>query len=112
MKNYARFATLVVAIATLTGCAHMPGGISSSTTPINNRAYEELGKVSGTSSKVMLFGLLPISGSNNTQDAVDSAKEKLGADALIDVTVEAYSQWWILWSNNTTKVTGKGIRFN
>jgi hypothetical protein len=111
MKNTAKFAILALAVGVLAGCAHMPGGISDSTTPINNRPYEELGKVSGSSSKVVLFGILPISGSNNTQDAVDNAKAKIGADALIDVTVEAYNQWWILWSNTTTKVIGKGIKF-
>jgi len=111
MKNYAKAAMLAITAAVLAGCAHMPGGIAPSTTPINNRQYVELGDVSASDSKVMLLGLIPISGSNDIQDAIDKAKQKVGADALIDVTVEGYGQWWILWSNTTTKVTGKGIKF-
>lgn len=111
MKQYAKLAVLAVAAAVLGGCAHMPGGIAPSTTPINNRPYVELGKVTASDSKVSLLGIIPISGSNEIQDAVDKAKDKIGADALIDVTVEGYGQWWILWTNTTTKVTGKGIKF-
>jgi len=111
MKHYAKLAVLAVVAAVLGGCAHLPGGVAPSNTPINNRAYTELGPVTGSDSKVSLLGFIPISGSNEIQDAIDEAKEKIGADALIDVTVEYYGQWWILWSNSTTKVHGKGIKF-
>ncbi len=112
MGKYRMFAVFAVATAFLAGCAHMPGGITDSTTPLNGRPYVELGKVVGEDSKILLLGLIPISGSNNTQDAIDDAKQKTNADALIDVTVEAYGRYWILWSSLTTKVSGKGIKFN
>lgn len=110
MQNYKKFAVLAAA-AVLSGCAHFPGGISDSTTPINGRPYVELGEVVGRDSQVSLLGLIPISGSNDTQDAIDEAKQEKKADALIDVTVESYGQYWILWSTWTTKVSGQAIKF-
>lgn len=111
MNKIYRIALAVLGAAALTGCAHMPGGIAPSTTPIDGRPYEILGDVKGTDSRTLLFGILPISGPNTIQDAVDDAKHKMNADALIDVTAEGYGSWWILWANNTTVVRGKAIRF-
>ena len=99
------------ALVFVAGCAHAPGGIAPSTTPIDGRTYDILGHAETTDSRVSLLCLLPISGANSIQGAVDKAKKQFDADALIDVTVEAYSQIWILWCNNTTMVRGKAIRF-
>jgi hypothetical protein len=111
MSNISRLTMTGIASIFLTGCAHLPGGIAPSTTPINNRAYDVLGDVKGTDSRTLLLGILPISGPNTIQGAIDKAKAKMGADALIDVTAEAYSSWWILWANTTTVVRGKAIKF-
>lgn len=102
---------LLLLLLQLTGCAHTPGGLSEATEPLNGRSYEEIGKVEATDSKVSLFGIIPISSSNSVQNAIDSAKEKIGADALIKVTVENYSQFWILLSNDSIVVRGVGIKF-
>ena len=93
------------------GCAHIPGGIAPSTTPIDGRAYDILGDVKGADTRVLLLGILPISGANTIQGAVNKAKAKMDADALIEVTAEGYNSWWILWSNTTTVVRGKAIKF-
>jgi len=110
MEKYRMFAGFAAA-AILSGCAHFPGGISDSTTPINGRSYVELGKVVGKDSRISLLGLIPISSPNDIQDAIDDAKQKKNADALIDVTVESYGHYWILWSTWTTRVSGKAIKF-
>ncbi|MBM4149123.1 MAG: hypothetical protein FJ224_08765 [Lentisphaerae bacterium] len=101
----------LVVIGLAAGCAHFPGGVSDSTTPINGRKYTRLGRVSSTDSLILLLGVLPISGSNSTRQAIDDATRKRGADALIDVTVEAYWQWWILFTRLATRVEGEAIRF-
>jgi len=111
MANVSRLVMAGIASMFLVGCAHLPGGIAPSTTPIDGRAYDVLGDVKGTDSRTLLFGILPISGANTIQGAVDKAKAKMGADALIEVTAEGYSSWWILWSNTTTVVRGKAIKF-
>ncbi|MBU0478312.1 hypothetical protein KKC91_07065 [bacterium] len=95
----------------LAGCACVPGGISASSTPLNNKPYHTLGYTSATDSRFLILGFIPVTGSNSTRDALNEAIKDAGADALIDVTVEAYGQWFILFSRVVTKVEGIGIRF-
>ena len=102
----------ILALALSMGCAHSPGGIAASTTPIGNRPYRVVGRAKGSDSYVMLFGLLPIKGSNSTKAAVQSAIRAHGADALIEVTVESYTQFWLLFTRRVIKVEGLAIRFD
>ena len=102
----------ILALAFEMGCAHMPGGIASSTTPIGNRPYRVVGRARGSDSYVLLLGILPIKGSNSLKEAVHSAIRAHGADALIEVTVETYTQWWILFTRHVIKVEGLAIRFD
>jgi starvation-inducible outer membrane lipoprotein len=95
----------------LSGCATMPGGIAASSTPLEGRKYTVLEKTSATSNCIRLLGVIPISGSNNTRSAIDKAARYVGGDALIDVTVEGFNQYWILFSRDVTYVEGIGIRF-
>ena len=98
-------------VSGLTGCAMMPGGVAASSTPINGRRYVRLGRAANTDSRVYLFGLIPVSGANTTRDAIDAAVRARGGDAMINVTVESYSQWWILFTRFVTRVDGDVIRF-
>jgi len=93
------------------GCATMPGGIAASSTPLEGRKYTVLQRTSATSNCIRLLGIIPISGSNNTRSAIDKAARYVGGDALIDVTVEGFNQYWILFSRDVTYVEGIGIRF-
>ena len=99
-------------VSLLVGCAHTPGGISDSTTPINGRSYTVLGRTSASDSNILLLGLIPITPHNSTSQCVREAIAKKGGDALIDVTVEGYAQWWILFIRFATKVEGTAIKFN
>lgn len=107
-----KLAALAVILLLAYGCAHSPGGVAPSTTPINGRSYQVLGDVRTTDSYVLLFGFLPIMGSNSTHDAIRDALRAKGADALIDVTVDKYFQWWILFTRSVIQVQGKAIKFN
>lgn len=93
------------------GCAHTPGGIAASTVPIDGREYMILGPAKATSTAVYLFNFIPVSGSSSLRDAKNAAIRRQNADALIDVTAEAYSQFWIIFSKNTIMVEGTAIRF-
>ena len=104
--------TLAVATAfTVTGCGHVPGGLAPSTTPLEGRKYDNLGYVSQTDSRVKLLGILPMSGANSLREAVADAIAEKKADALINVTVDYYSTYWILWSSEITQVEGDAIKF-
>ena len=112
MKLITSLALTSLAALLLSGCAMMPGGVAASNTPINGRSYTDLGHVDRTDSRVYLLGILPISGANSTQDAINKAIESKNGDALINITVEAYSQYWILFSRYITRVEGNAIRFD
>lgn len=100
-----------VAACFITGCATMPGGVAPSSTPLEGRSYQVLGYTEATDSRIKLFGILPITSHNSIRDAIHSAAKRAGGDALIEVTVEGYSQYWILFSRDVTRVEGIGIRF-
>jgi hypothetical protein len=52
-----------------------------------------------------LFAFIPLSGGNELKDAVaDAMKKKPYADAIIEVMVDGYWQWWILFGRGCTQV--------
>ena len=110
MKS-ALFAAISLMLLLAVGCAHTPGGIAASTVPIDGRNYMVLGPAKATSTAVYLFNFLPVSGSSSLRDAKNAAIRSKGADALIDVTAESYSQFWIIFSKSTIMVEGTAIRF-
>ena len=110
-KKYAGLILAGAVLAFTAGCIHSPGGIAPSTTPLAGRDYRVVGAASGTDSAVWLFGLLPLTGSNTTREALDDAMASKAADALIDVTVESYFQFWFFFTRSVTAVHGKAIRF-
>jgi len=76
---------LPISFSFLTACAHTPGGISASNTPLEANSYTIL------------------------EDALVQAP---GTDALIQLTSDSYSQYWILWSNSCTQVRGTAVKNN
>ena len=110
MKS-ALFAVWSLLLLLAVGCAHTPGGIAPSTVPIEGRKYIELGPAKATSTAVYLFNFIPVSGSSSLRDAKYAAIRSKGADALIDVTAESYSQFWIIFAKSTIMVEGTAIRF-
>jgi hypothetical protein len=113
-KNLFTLISLGVVVLTaciMAGCATMPGGVAPSSTPLEGRSYQIMGYTEATDSRVCLFGILPITPHNSIREAIRAAARKVGGDALIEVSVEGYTQYWILFSRNVTRVEGIGIRF-
>lgn len=106
-------AVALVALAALAaGCVRIPGGVAPSDIPVTPGAYEELGPVSAADCKVMLLGLLPVSGGNQVADAVKKARrQRDGTDALVGVSVDRVSKYFILWSQTCTEVRATAVRF-
>jgi hypothetical protein len=103
---------LALAIGVLAGCAHIPGGIAASSTPLEGRKYTVLGHAEASDNYVLLLGFLPVSSPNTIRRALEKACVKAGGDALIDVTVECHAEYWILFFLQVTTVEGTAIRFN
>ena len=103
------FGVLVAATFTA-GCMHHPGGIAPSTKPLAQGGYTELGKVRGQDCVYHLLGLIPITGGNEMRNAVEDALHtKPLADALVEVTVDGYFQYFILFSRACTQVYGTAV---
>jgi hypothetical protein len=110
-----KIGTVVVLLTALItgGCMHHPGGISASTKPLSPGGYTELGKVRGQDCVYHLLGFIPVTGGNETRNAVaDALAKKPLADALIDVTVDGYFQYFVLFSRACTQVYGMAIETN
>lgn len=102
---------LLMVVGTIAGCAMSPGGIAPSTTPLEGRKYRNMGRSVATDSRIYLLGILPVTGENSIRDAIEEAVDERRGDAMIGVTIEFYSQWWILFTRYTTRVEGDVIRF-
>lgn len=105
--------TVVVLFASIlftAGCMHQPGGIAPATKPLVPGGYTELGKVRGQDCGYHLLGLIPVTGGNETRNAVaDALHTKILADALIEVTVDGYFQYFVLFSRACTQVYGTAV---
>ncbi len=101
----------VVSAAALTaGCMHHPGGIAPSTKPVAPGGYTELGKVRGQDCVYYVLGFIPVTGGNELRNAVDDAlRTKPLADAIVEVTVDGYFQYFILFSRACTQVQGIAV---
>ncbi len=84
----------------MAGCMHQSGGIAPATKPLAPGGYTELGQVRGQDCVYHLFGLIPIT---------DALHTKILADALVEVTVDGYFQYFILFSRACTQVYGKAV---
>ena len=101
---------VLLAATFTTGCMHHPGGIAPSTKPLAPGGYTELGKVRGQDCVYHLLGLIPVTGGNEMRNAVEDAlRTKPLADALVEVTVDGYFQYFILFSRACTQVYGTAV---
>lgn len=106
------FITLALS-STLIGCAHTSGGIASSTIPLEAGSYRILGEVKGGDCQYKILGIIPVSGGNETHSALEDALSEIpDTTALIQVSSDTYSQYWILWSNHCTQVYGTAVASN
>ena len=83
---------------------------ADSTTPLNDRAYAELGKTKGTGRAWSLFGLWMF-GRPDMDDAIQDALAKNSGDALINVTSHQERMWFLFFAIDTLTIDGKAIKF-
>lgn len=101
---------LILALIFTAGCIHQPGGIAPATKPLAPGGYTELGRVRGQDCVYHLLGFIPITGGNETRNAVtDALHTKILADALVEVTVDGYYQYFVLFSRACTQVHGMAV---
>ena len=109
----ARFMTLGLVLAVFAlGCTRMPGGVAPSNIPLAPGGYTVIKQVSASDCKINLLGLIPVSGSNRLNEAMEKARRKANAHALIDITVDRASKFFILWSQTCTEVHATAVTVN
>jgi hypothetical protein len=111
MSKYIGLLLVITMSVLLTGCASAPGGIAASNTPLHAKPYNVIGPTSGSDCRYAILGIIPVTKGNTTREAVEKARENIGADALIEITVENCTQFWILFTKTITRVDAQGIRF-
>ncbi len=108
-----RIAAMTIALCLASaGCARYPGGIAPSNIPLTPGSYTPLGPVVGEDCKVDLLGIIPVSGGNDLSQALEEAKKKNPAalgGALIEITVDRNSKFFILWSQICTVVKATAV---
>ncbi|MFO0688644.1 MAG: hypothetical protein U0900_08045 [Myxococcota bacterium] len=103
-------ALLLLLLLFLSGCTRLPGGIAPSNIPLPPDGYTRLGAVKASDCSFRLLGLLPVTSPNYIHDAMDEALAKVeGADALVDITVERVTMYFILWSQTCTEVRATAV---
>ena len=99
--------------STLIGCSHISGGIAASNIPLEPGSYRILGEAVGGDCQYKLLGIIPLSGGNETHSALEDALTDIpNTPALVQITSDTYSQYWILWSNTCTQVLGTTVTAN
>ena len=97
-------------ICLLSSCTHISGGVAPSTEPLVPGSYREIGLVHGQDCMYALLGFIPLTGGNETKDAVADAMTKIsGASSLVRVSADTYSQYFILFSRVCTQVDGVAV---
>ncbi len=105
-----KIALLIAAFALISGCGHISGGVAPSNVPLAPGSYKELGPVHGDTCVYYLLGIIPLSPGNETKNAVaDALREKPEATALVNVTADTFSQFFIVFSRVCTQVDGIAV---
>jgi hypothetical protein len=101
-----------LAMLFLSGCIAAPGGIAPSTVPITGKdSYTVVRRdAEGSDLCVRLLGI-PLGPLASAYKALQKAKEKNNADALINVTAENRYRFFLLVWTEEMVVTGDAIKF-
>ncbi len=89
-------------------CSSQPSSIIPSTSPLPPGVRGTI-PAKGSDCQFRLLGIIPLSGSPDTSEALQEAKDSADVDVLTDVTVDYGGTYLILFSNRCVRVTGLGV---
>ena len=111
--NSKQIIILIMIALSVTACARLSGGIAPSNIPVEPGSYQVLGDARGQDCTYYLLGLIPLQGKNTTSKAMDFALEPYPeAEALVGITSDTFSQYFILFSRACITVEGQAIVIN
>jgi|GEM_PF-1729377 len=99
---------LLPLLLTITACASKPSSMIASTSPLPAGVRGSI-PARGSDCQFHLLGLIPVTSSPDTQNALTKAKRSADVDVLTDVTVDHNAGYYLLFSNNCVRVRGEGV---
>ena len=109
MKKYF-FILIIITSLLAQGCLTMSGMTASNTPLVNKKIENNAGKTEGSDSAVSILGLWMI-GRPDIGLAIEEAKKKKNADALINVRWHEKTTYFIVFSITTVTVEGDAVTF-
>ena len=103
-----RFFYGLVLIACFVGCSSTPTTMVPSTSPLPPGVRGTI-PAYGSDCQYYFLGIIPVTGSPNSQSALEDAKSDADADVLTDVTIDNGGGYYILLSTHCVRVRGKGV---
>ena len=92
----------------LASCSSKPSSLIPSTSPIPDGIRGTI-PAYGSDCQTYLLGIVPVTGSPDSQVALQRAKKSADVDVLTDVTVDHGGGYYILISNSCVRIQGMGV---
>jgi hypothetical protein len=111
MKKFAALFGIAALSLSTVGCMIYPAGHSVSSVPIEDmEKVDIIGEAEGAATTVYFLLWFPIGSVNPTRDAINDAKTKMNADALIDITVDDHWLWFFVFNFQRKKVHATAVQ--
>ena len=107
-RQYGRFLIATTACLLLSSCSAAPSSLIAATSPVPPGVRGTI-PTAGSDCQYSLLGVIPLSGSPNSQIALNKAKESADVDVLTDVTIDEDAGFFLLFSNHCVRIEGKGV---
>ena len=93
----------------LTTACTIPGAIAPSTIPLDANYVEISGKETSSSCGYTLL-MLPLGSPSPVSEVIDEMISSRGGDALVEVSSQSWTTWYLLGWANCFEITGKVVR--
>ncbi|MEO6112513.1 MAG: hypothetical protein ABIQ24_11910 [Nitrospiraceae bacterium] len=112
MKVHAGFVLAALGLVLIvSGCHQIGSGVAPSNIPLAPGGYEIIGPVNGKSCIDYLLGIFPLGELNSMQAAMTDALAKHPeATALVQVTADTSRMWFIIITEDCTRVQGTAVK--
>jgi hypothetical protein len=98
----------VFGLLLLTTACTTPGAVAPSTLPLGN--YVGIGGKETSSSCGYTLLMIPIGFSQPVSDVIDEMISSRGGDALVEVSSQSWTTWYLLGWANCFEITGKVVK--
>lgn len=95
----------------LTTACTTPGAIAPSTIPLSTN-YVAIGEKETSSSCGYTLLMIPVGFSQPVSNVIDEMISSRGGDALVEVSSQSWTTWYLLGGANCFEITGKVVKLS